>query len=167
MEDILDVYPRPYDPRRPVVCCDEGGKQLRDTPNGTIAMQPGHSAWEAYADERLGKANLFLSGEPLAGQRRVRVTERHTYAATAYELRRIADEDDPEAEIIVWVCDNLGTPGQACLYATFAPEEAHRGANRFAWPYTPEHGSWLNRAACELSVLQRQCLSRRIADKET
>jgi transposase len=167
MEDVLDVYQRPYDPRRPVVCFDEGGKELRATPNGTISMQPGHSACEDYEYERLGKANLFLSVEPLAGKRRVRVSERHTYADTASELRRIADEDYPEAQIIVLVCDNLGTHGPACLYATFEPEEAHRVANRFEWHYTPEHGSWLNMAECELSVLQRQCLSRRIADKET
>ena len=167
MEDVLDVYQRPYNPKRPVVCIDEGGKELRDTPHGTQPMQVGQPAREDYEYERLGKANLFMSVEPLAGKRRVRVTERHTYPDFAHELRHLVDEDYPDAEKVVLVCDNLNTHTPACLYASFAPEEAHRVAARIEWHYTPEHGSWLNMAECELSVLARQCLDRRIPDIET
>jgi len=167
MEDVLDVYQRPYDPKRPVVCVDEGGKELRDTPQGTLPMQPGQPAKEDYEYERLGKANLFLSVEPLAGKRRVRVTQRHTSPDFAHQLRCLVDEDYPEAEVIVWVVDNLNTHTPACLYRTFEPEEAHRIAAKLEWHYTPEHGSWLNMAECELSVLARQCLSRRLPDIAT
>ncbi len=167
MEDVLDVYQRPYDPKRPVVCIDEGGKELRDTPHGTQPMQPGQPAREDYEYERLGKANLFLSVEPLAGKRRVRVTERHTYPDFAEALRCLVDEDYPDAEKIVLVCDNLNTHTAACLYSTFLPEEAHRINQKIEWHYTPEHGSWLNMAECELSVLARQCLDRRIKDIAT
>jgi len=167
MEDVLAVYARPYDPKRPVVCIDEGGKELRDTPHGTLPMQPGQPAREDYEYERLGKANLFLSVEPLAGKRRVRVTERHTYTDFAHELRRLVDEDYAHAERVVLVCDNLNTHTPACLYANFAPAEAQRIAQKIEWHYTPEHGSWLNMAECELSVLARQCLDRRIQDIAT
>lgn len=167
MEDVLDVYQRPYDPKRPVVCIDEGGKELRDTPQGKLPLQPGQPVREDYEYERLGKANLFLWVEPLAGKRRVCVTERHTYPDFAAQLRRLVDEDYPEADKIVLVCDNLNTHSPACLYASFEPEEAHRIAQKIEWHYTPEHGSWLNMAECELSVLARQCLDRRIPDIET
>lgn len=167
MEDVLDVYQRPYDPKRPVVCIDEGAKELRDTPQGRLPLQPGQPAREDYEYERLGKANLFLWVEPLAGKRRVCVTERHTYPDFAEQLRRLVDEDYPEADKIVLVCDNLNTHSPACLYASFLPEEAHRLAQKLEWHYTPEHGSWLNMAECELSVLARQCLDRRIPDIET
>jgi hypothetical protein len=167
MEDVLDVYQRPYNPKRPVVGFDEGGKELRDTPLGTLPMQPGQPAKEDYEYERLGKANIFLSVEPLTGKRRVRITERHTYADTAYFLRALVEEEYPDAEVVVLVCDNLGTHGPACLYATFDPQEAHRINQKIEWHYTPEHGSWLNVAECELSVLARQCLDRRIPDIET
>lgn len=167
MEDVLDVYQRPYDPFRPVVCFDEGGKELRATPQGTLPMQPGQSAKEDYEYQRLGKANVFLWVEPLAGKRRVRVTERHTYTETTYLLQALVDEEYPDAQFVVLVCDNLGTHTPACLYATFAPEEAHRINQKIEWHYTPEHGSWLNMAECELSVLARQCLARRIPDLST
>jgi transposase len=130
-------------------------------------MQPGQPAREDYEYERLGKANLFMSVEPLAGKRRVRVTQRHTYCDFAHEVRRLVDEDYPDAQMVVLVCDNLTTHGPQALYATFAPEEAHRINQKIEWHYTPEHGSWLNMAECELSVLARQCLSRRIKDIET
>ena len=167
MEDVLEVYQRPYDPKRPVVCIDEGGKELRATPHGTLPMQPGQPAREDYEYERLGKANLFLSVEPLAGKRRVRVTQRHTYTDFAHELRRLVDEDYPDAAKVVLVCDNLNTHTPACLYANFKPAEAQRIMAKIEWHYTPEHGSWLNMAECELSVLARQCLDRRIKDIET
>jgi transposase len=167
MEDVLDVYQRPYDAKRPVVCIDEGGKELRDTPQGTLPMQPGQPAKQDYEYERLGKANVFLWVEPLAGKRRVSVTERHTYPDFAEQLRRLVDEDYPDADRIVLVCDNLNTHGPACLYATYTPNEAHRINQKIEWHYTPEHGSWLNMAECELSVLARQCLARRIPDIAT
>jgi transposase len=164
MEDVLDVYQRPYNAKRPVICVDEGGKELRATPQGTQPLQVGHPAREDYEYERLGKANVFLSVEPLAGKRRVRVTERHTSPDFAHELRCIVDADYPDAETVVLVCDNLNTHTPACLYASFEPEEARRLAAKIEWHYTPEHGSWLNMAECELSVLARQCLERRIPD---
>lgn len=166
MEDVLDVYQRPYDPKRPVVCFDEGGKELRDTPQGALPMQPGQPVRQDYEYERLGKANVFLFVEPLTGKRRVSITERHTYLDTAHQLRTLVDQDYPEAEVVVLVCDNLGTHSPACLYATFPPEEAHRIHQKIEWHYTPEHGSWLNMAECELSVLARQCLARRIPDSQ-
>lgn len=167
MEDILDVYQRPYNPKRPVVCFDEGGKELRTTPQGTLPMQPGQPSKEDYEYERLGKANLFLWVEPLAGRRGVQVTQRHTYADTAHFLRALVEQVYAQAEAVVLVCDNLGTHGPACLYATFEPEEAHRINQKIEWHYTPEHGSWLNMAECELAVLARQCLARRIQDIPT
>ncbi len=130
-------------------------------------MQPGQPARLDYEYERLGKANLFVSVEPLAGKRRVRVTERHTGRDFAHELKSVVDEDYPEAEVVVIVCDNLSTHGPACLYNSFEPEEARRLVEKIEWHYTPEHGSWLNMAECELSVLARQCLSRRIPDIAT
>lgn len=147
MEDVLDVYARPYNPQRPQVCLDEGGKELRDTPNGTIPMQPGQPAREDYEYERLGKANLFLWVEPLAGRRRVLVTERHTACDFADALKVLVDEEYPDADKIVLVTDNLNIHKAASLYERFEPEEAHRIANRIEWHYTPEHGSWLNMAS--------------------
>lgn len=166
MEDVLDVYARPYDSKRPVVCLDEGGKELQDTPNGTIPMQPGQPAREDYEYERNGKANLFLWVEPLAGRRRALVTERHTAIDFAEALKTLVDDEYPDAEKIVLVTDNLNIHKPASLYERFEPEEAHRIKNKIEWHYTPEHGSWLNMAECELSVLARQCLSRRIRDIE-
>jgi hypothetical protein len=154
MEDVLDVYARPYNPRRPQVCLDEGGKELRDTPNGTLPMQPateenpGQPVRQDYEYERNGKANLFLWIEPLVGQRGVLVTKRHTACDYAEVLKHLVDEVYPDAEKIVLVTDNLNI------------------ANKIEWHYTPVHGSWLNIAEIELSVLARQCLCRRIADIE-
>lgn len=166
MEDVLDVYQRSYDPQRPVVCLDEKSKELRDTPRGTLPAEPGQEAREDYEYARHGTANLFLAVEPLAGRRTVRVTERRTAVDFAEQLRRLVDEDYAEAEQIVLVTDNLNTHRPACLYERFAPEEARRIARKIEWHYTPEHGSWLNMAECELSVLARQCLNRRIGDRE-
>lgn len=166
MEDVLEVYARPYDPRRPQVCLDEGAKELRSTPRGSLPMEPGVPEREDYEYERHGKANLFLSVEPLTGKRRVRVTERHTAVEFAEALREIVDLDYPEAETVVLVTDNLNIHSPASLYAAFPPQEARRIASKIEWHYTPEHGSWLNMAEIELSVLQRQCLSPRIEDKE-
>lgn len=167
MEDVLDVYQRPYDPQRPVVCMDEISKQLHETPYGTLPMQSGQPQREDYEYSRHGTCNLFLAVEPLRGWRRVQVTDQRTSLDFAEQLRSLVDEAYPEAQTIVLVTDNLNTHSPACLYERFDPTEAHRIAARLEWHYTPEHGSWLNMAECELSVLARQCLNRRIDDKET
>ena len=167
MEAVLDVYQRPYDAQRPVVCLDEASKELHDTPRGSLPLKPGKPIREDYEYERHGVANLFLAIQPLCGWRRVRVTDRRTKHDFAEQLRLLSDEDHPDAEIIVLVVDNLNTHGPGALYEHFEPEEAHRLAARFEWHYTPEHASWLNIAECELSVLAARCLDQRIPDKDT
>jgi transposase len=167
MEDVLSVYERPYDPRRPVICTDESNKALHDTPHGMIPLKPGQVQGSDYEYERNGTANIFMAVEPLVGKRRVSVTDRRTSQDFAEFLRQLSDDAYPKAEMIVLVTDNLNTHSPACLYERFEPAEAKRLANRFEWHYTPEHGSWLNMAEIELSVLSRQCLSRRIPDKQT
>ena len=167
MEDVLDVYQRPYDPQHPVVCFDECSKELHATPHGTLPLQPGQTACEDYEYARNGTRNVFLVVEPLRGWRKVRVTERRTGVDMAEQLRQLVDEDYPAAERIVLVTDNLNTHTPACLYERFEPAEARRIARKLEWHYTPEHGSWLNMAECELSVLARQCLNRRMADAAT
>ncbi len=166
MEDVLEVYQRPYDAKRPVVCLDEQSKTLHDTLRGTLPMQPGQAKRQDYEYARQGVCNLFLALEPLRGWRSVQVTERRTAVDFAEQLRWLADVAYPEAEKIVLVTDNLNTHTTASLYERFAPAEARRLAGKIEWHYTPEHGSWLNMAECELSVLNRQCLSRRIPDRE-
>lgn len=167
MEDVLEVYQRPYDPQRPVVCFDEKSKELHATPQGALPIQPGKTACQDYEYARNGTRNLFLALEPLRGWRKVRVTERRTAVDMAEQLRQLVDEDYPDAEQIVLVTDNLNTHTPACLYERFVPQEARRIARKLEWHYTPEHGSWLNMAECELSVLARQCLNRRMADADT
>lgn len=164
MEDVLAVYQRPYDPQRPVVCLDETSKVLRSTPRGDIPMRSGESLRQDYEYVRHGTADLFLSIEPLRGRRQVRVRDRRTVHDFAEILRAIVDEDYPKADTIVLVVDNLNTHHPAALYEHFPPEEARRIAEKIEWHFTPEHGSWLNIAECELSVLTRQCLKRRIPD---
>jgi hypothetical protein len=167
MEDVLAVYERPYDLKRPVVCADESNKELHKTPRGSLPAEAGQVARQDYEYERNSTANMFMTVEPLVGKRRVRVTDRRTKQDFAELLRCLSDEDYSEADIIVLVTDNLNTHSPACLYERFEPAEARRIAERFEWHYTPEHGSWLNMAEIELSVLSRQCLARRISDKET
>ncbi len=167
MEDVLAVYERPYDPKRPVVCADESNKELHKTPGGILPAETGQVARQDYEYERNSTANMFMTVEPLIGKRRVRVTDRRTKQDFAELLRCLSDDDYPEADIIVLVTDNLNTHSPACLYERFEPAEARRLAERFEWHYTPEHGSWLNMAEIELSVLSRQCLARRISDKQT
>jgi transposase len=167
MEDVLDVYQRPYDPQRPVVCLDEKSKALHVTPRGVLQTASGQPARQDYEYERKGTANLFLAVEPLRGWRKVRVTARRTKQDVAEQLRQLVEEDYPHVERIVLVTDNLNTHRLSCLYERFAPEQARRIAQKIEWHYTPEHGSWLNMAECELSVLGRQCLSRRIEDQKT
>jgi hypothetical protein len=161
------VYQRPYDPKRPVVCLDEASKALHDLPRGRLPVEPGQALRQDYEYERRGVANLFLAIEPLRGWRKGRVTERRTRCDFAEQLRLLSDEDYPQAERIVLVVDNVNTHGPGALDEAFEPEEAHRLAARFEWHDTPEHGSWLNIAECERSVLQRQCLDRPIPDMST
>jgi hypothetical protein len=167
MEDVLDVYQRPYNPQRPVVCVDEASKELHATPRGALPPQPGKTAWQDYEYERHGTANLFLSVEPLRGWRRVRVTSRRTAVDFADQLQQLVDVDYPDAEVLVLVTDNLNTHTPACLYERFDPAEARRIASKLEWHYTPDHGSWLNMAECELAILSSQCLNRRIPDQAT
>jgi hypothetical protein len=167
MEDVLDVYERPYDAKRPVVCLDETSKELRDTPRGSLPRQPERPERQDYEYARNGVCNLFMVVEPLRGWRKVRVTDRRTAQDFAEQLRILVDEDFADADRIVLVTDNLNTHTLACLYERFEPAQARRIASKLEWHYTPEHGSWLNIAECELSVLARQCLDRRIPDKTT
>jgi len=164
MEDVLDVYARPYDPARPVVTIDEGGKQLIGDARPPLPVRPGTAKRVDYEYIRGGMANLFLAFEPLAGVRRVEVTERKASADFARFARRVLDEWYPAAERVVFVLDNLSTHAPAAFYEAFAPAEARRLCERVEWHYTPKHGSWLNVAELELSVLARQCLDRRIPD---
>jgi transposase len=166
MEDVLDVYARPHDPKRPQVCLDEGGKQLIGDVRPPLPVRPGIPRREDSEYERQGMANLFMVFEPLAGARRVAVTERKTNRDFARIIQRLVDEWYPEAEKIVLVLDNLSTHGPAAVYETFAPAEARRLVEKLEIHYTPKHGSWLNVAEMELSVLARQCLDRRIPDLE-
>ena len=162
MEDVLEVYRRPYDPKRPQVCVDEIAKELRSTPRGGIPMTNGQPRREDHEYERNGKCSLFLAIEPLAGTRKAWVRQRRTKVDFAYVLADLADKVYPDAEVIVLVVDNLNIHHPACLYEVFPPAEARRIAAKFEWHYTPVHGSWLNIAECELSVLRRQCLNRRM-----
>ena len=167
MEDVLEVYQRPHDPARPVVCLDETSKQLIAETRVPIAAKPGQPARVDYEYERNGTANLFMMFAPLEGWRNVKVTDRHAAIDYAGVLKELSDTHFPGASKIVLVQDNLNTHKPASLYEAFPPAEARRLAERFEWHYTPKHGSWLDMAECELSVLSRQCLDRRIPDKQT
>jgi DDE superfamily endonuclease len=167
MEDVLEVYTRPYDPQRPQVCLDETSKQLVAETRVPIPAAPGQPERVDYEYERKGTANLFMVLEPLAGQRRVKVTERRTAVDFAYLIRELVDEQYPQAEKIVLVMDNLNTHKPASLYEAFPPAEARRLLERLEIHYTPKHGSWLDMAETELSVLATQCLDRRIPDATT
>jgi hypothetical protein len=162
MEDVLEVYKRPYDPQHPVVCVDEASKQLIGEVQTPVPAAPGQVAHYDYEYVRNGVANIFMVFEPLAGQRDVEVTDRRTKKDYAQCLRQISDDMYPNAQKIVLVQDNLNTHSPASLYEAFAPTEAKRLTDRFEFHYTPKHGSWLNMAEIELGILSRQCLSRRI-----
>jgi hypothetical protein len=175
MEDVLSVYERPYDPRYPVVCMDEKNKELRGHGAGREPLPPRPSpdkeqatdAREDYGYTRGGMANIFMVSEPLRGWRRVGITERRTAQEFAHQLKRVVDEDFPQADKVVLITDNLNTHTMWSLYQAFPPEEARRILDKIEWHYTPEHGSWLNMAEIELSVMQQQCLDRRIPDVPT
>jgi hypothetical protein len=165
MEDVLEVYQRPHDPAFPVVCLDEASKQLIAETRVPIAARPGHPARHDYEYARNGTANLFMMFAPLEGWRHVKVTDRHTAVDYAQVIKELSDTHFPGAEKIVLVQDNLNTHKPASLYEAFPPGEARRLVERFEWHYTPKHGSWLDMAESELSVLSGQCLDRRIPDK--
>lgn len=152
MEDILDQYEQPYDPKRPLVCYDEGLKQLIEETRQSVPSQPGRVARYDYEYKRNGVRNLNMAFEPLIGKRHVRITERHTSQDFAHCMKWLVDEIHPEAEIIRVVLDNLGPHKPAALYETFPPEEARRIVKKLEFHYTPKHGSWLNMAEIELSV---------------
>ncbi len=167
MEDILTVYTRPHDSARPLLCLDETSKQLTAETRVPMAMAPGRPARHDYEYKRNGTANLFMLFAPLEGWRHVKVTAQRRAIDYAQILKETCDLHFPQARTIVLVQDNLNTHGPAALYRAFPPAEARRIAERFEWHYTPKHGSWLNLAEAELSVLARQCLARRIPDIET
>ena len=167
MEDVLEVYTRPYDPLRPQVCMDETSKQmLRDT-RAALSMAQGRTRREDYEYERGGVANVFMLMEPLTGRRWVDITEHRTKVDWAHQIEELVDERYPHAERIVLVMDNLNTHSPASLYEAFDPEKARRLSEKLEIHHTPKHGSWLNMAEIELSVLSRQCLNRRVPDFET
>jgi hypothetical protein len=162
MEDVLDVYHRPQDEARPVVCIDEASRQLIGEVAEPIPARPGQPERVDYEYVRNGVATLFMIFMPLLAFRSVWVTERRTAKDFAEVLRWLAEDVYPDADKVVLVCDNLNTHKPACLYEAFEPEQARRIAQKLEWHYTPKHGSWLNMAEIELSVLHRQCLDRRI-----
>lgn len=166
LEEVLDVYKRPYDPKRPLICMDEMPKQLLAEKYEPLPGKPGQTAKQDYEYERLGTANLFMVFEPLAGKRYVETTSHRKIVDWAQLMKMVSDELYPEADVIVVVMDNLNTHKLASFYATFEPEEAHRLSRRLEIHYTPKHGSWLNMAEIELSALTRQCLDRRIPDQD-
>ena len=165
MEDVLEVYHRPHDPEYPVVCVDETSKQLISETRVPIKVKPGQPARHDYEYERNGTVNLFMMFAPLEGWRHVAVTDRHTAVDFAHMLKDLSDTHFPAAKRIVLMEDNLNTHKPASLYEAFPAAEARRLVERFEWHYTPKHGSWLNMAEAELSVLSGQCLDRRIPDK--
>jgi hypothetical protein len=167
MEDVLDVYTRPYDPQRPVVCFDEVSTQLLRDVRAPLPPTPGQVQCIDYEYERAGTVNLFLACEPLVGQRWVSVTERRTKVDFAQQMQHLVDERYPDVERIVLVLDNLNTHNPSALYETFPPAEAKRLSEKLEIHYTPKHGSWLNIAEIELSVLHRQSLDRRVPDRAT
>ncbi len=164
---MLEVYTRPYDPLWPQICMDETSKQLLRDAHQPLPMEPGRLERRDYEYERGGVVNLFLFCEPLRGRRWVDVTEQRTRTDWAYQIKELVDVRYPAAERIVLVMDNLNTHTPASLYEAFDPTEAKRLAEKLEIHYTPKHGSWLNMAEIELSVLSRQCLDRRVPNFET
>lgn len=167
MEDVLDVYHLPYDPHYPYVCFDESSKQLVAEKRVPVPAEPGRLERYDYEYQRNGVRNLFLFFSPLVCWRHVKVTEQRTHVEWAHCMKDLVDVHFPNAIRIRVIQDNLNTHNPAFLYAVFEPTEAKRILNKLEFHYTPKHGSWLNMAEIEFSVLARQCLDRRIADEET
>lgn len=167
MEDVLALYAEPYEAKRPKVNFDETSRQLLADTRAPLAMKGGQPQRNDHEYERKGTRNLFIHCEPQTGWRHVEVTERRTKQDFAQQMKWLVDERYPEAEVIRVILDNLNTHGPGSLYEAFEPSEARRLVEKLEFHYTPKHGSWLNMAEIELSILQRQCLSRRIGDEET
>ena len=167
MEDVLDIYQWEHDEDYPVVCMDEQPIQLVKETRQPIPCEPGKPARYDYEYERNGTANHFLFTEPKAGWRKVNVRPTKTRRDWTAEIKELLDDDYPDAELVILVCDNLNTHTAGALYETYKPAEAKRLADRIDIRYTPKHGSWLNVAEIELSVLTKQCLARRIPNIET
>ena len=165
MEDVLDLYEEPYDPTRPQVNFDETSKQWIAETRVPLPPKPGTLARYDYEYQRNGTCNLFMFCEPQAGWRHIAVTAQRTMLDFAEHMRWLVDEQYPDAKVIRVVLDNLNTHKPASLYEAFAPAEARRILKKLELHYTPKHGSWLNMAEIELSILQRQCLARRIPDE--
>ena len=166
MEDVLDLYAEPYDPQRPVVCFDETSTQLLAETRPSLPPRPGLPLRQDYEYRREGARNLFLACEPLAGWRQVAVTQRRTMGDFAHQMRWLVDEAYPEVPVVRVVLDNLNTHRAASLYETFPAADAWRIAKRLEFHYTPKHGSWLNMAEIEFSVLSRCCLKQRLPDED-
>jgi DDE superfamily endonuclease len=162
MEDVIQTYMLPYDARRPVVCLDEASRQLFGEVRQPQAAEPGRHAKVDYEYERKGTCNLFMMCEPLRGWRHVKVTDRRTRRDYAGCLKELVDVHYPEADKILLVQDNLNTHSGGSLYEAYPPGEALRILNKVEFHYTPRHGSWLNMAESEISILSRQCLDRRL-----
>jgi len=167
MEDVLDVYTRPYDERYPQVCFDELSKQLLADIQEPLPMEPERPQRDDYEYERRGVRNLFLWYEPLRSRRHVEVTARRTRIDFGKQMKDLVDVHYPDAIKVVLVVDNLNTHSPASLYAAFEPAEAKRISDRLEFHYTPKHGSWLDMAEIELAILSSQCLDRRIPDEDT
>ncbi len=167
MENVLETYTRPYDPKRPVVCMDETSKQLVKETRVSIPLAAGRPERFDYEYERNGTANVFMFCEPLRGWRLASVTERRTRTDWAEQVKQLLDVHYSKAQKVTLVMDNLNTHDVASLYEAFSPGEARRLIERLEVVYTPKHGSWLNVAEIELGVLNRQCMGRRVADKAT
>ena len=167
MEDILEVYTRPHDGSRPLVCLDETSKQLIAETRTPIPMKPGQPARYDYEYKRGGTQSLFMLFAPLEGWRCVKVKNQRTSKDYAHVLKDLSDAYFANAEKIILVQDNLNTHTPASLYEAFEPQEAQRLVKRFEWHYTPKHGSWLNMAEAELAILAKQCLDQRIKDQAT
>lgn len=167
MEEVLDLYAEPYDPQRPKVNFDETSKQLLADTRAPLPAHAGQPRRYDYSYEREGTRNLFLFCEPQTGWRHIAVTARRTKVDFAHQMQWLVDEGYPKAEVIRVVLDNLNTHKPASLYEAFPPEEARRLVKKLEFHYTPKHGSWLNMAEIEFSILARQCLDRRIPDEAT
>lgn len=167
MEDVLDVYTRPYDPKRPQICLDETSRQLLADATPPQPVAPGHPARQDYEYVRGGVVNLFLACEPLRGWRHVTVSSRRTRTDWAHCIKELVDVHYPDAEQIVLVMDNLNIHSPASLYETFPPAEARRLIDKLEIHHTPKHGSWLDMAEIEIGVLAAQCLNRRLPDRDT
>jgi hypothetical protein len=167
MEEVLDLYEKPYDSYRPLICMDETSKQLVSDVQPPLPPKPGLIGRQDYEYERQGVSNLFIWFEPLQSRRYVQVTDQRTAIDWARFMKGIAEVDYPNAHKIVVVMDNLNTHGPGAFYEAYPPDEAKRLIARFEFHYTPKHGSWLNMAEIELSALSRMCLDRRIPDKDT